>query len=309
MSIQQLRALMAVVLHGGFRAAARALNVSQGGLTKSIAALEEEYGIELIDRNAKGVVLTEKGEAFLEFAKALLEEADRAERWLRTQSDGSFASVSLGFSIEPSIRLIPAVLRDFRRIMPEVSVRLSQGMSLDVLSALRENKVELAVVRLPRNFDAGELRVERLYQSEPVIVGRVGHPGARATSLRELVQYDWVVAGDTWQQGPVTDDSIWELFDRESLGRPRFAATCNSLFSIVSMLMESDSLARVPRALLEHPLVARNLAAIAVQEPPIPYWIGIVYKGSRRLSPATQTLLAMLLSFSRISRALASDTV
>ncbi|TDF62674.1 LysR family transcriptional regulator [Cupriavidus sp. L7L] len=307
MSIQQLRALMAVVNHGGFRAAARALNVSQGGLTKSIAALEEEYGIDLIDRSAKGVLLTARGESFLEFAKAILEETDRADRWLKTNANDASPTVSLGISIEPSIRLVPAVLQDFRRIMPDVAVRLTQGISHDLLSALRESKIELAVVRLPRNFDAGDLKVERLYQSEPVIVGRAGHPGARATSLRDLVKFDWVVAGDTSQQGAMSDDSIWELFDREALGRPRFAAISNSLFSIVSMLMESDALARVPRALLEHPLVAKNLIAIPVEEPPVPYWIAIVYKTTRRLSPGGQTLVAMISSFARISRAIVGE--
>jgi len=307
MTIQQLRALMAVVTHGGFRAASRILNVSQGGLTKSIAALEEEYGVDLIDRTAKGVQLTSRGEAFLHFAKAILQEADRAEQWLKAHSRDLSASVSLGVSIEPSIRLAPAVLQDFRKSLPSVGVRLTQGVALDLLNALRENKIELAVIRLPRNFDESDLRVDRLYQSEPVVVGRVGHPGANATSLRELVKYDWVVVGDTSQQGAMSDDSIWELFDREGLGRPRFAAVCNSLFSIISMLTESDALARLPRAVLDHPLVSRNLVAVPVVEPPVPYWIAIVQKASRRLSPEAQTLRAMLTSYARISRAVIRD--
>ncbi|WP_099722179.1 LysR family transcriptional regulator [Bordetella bronchiseptica] len=307
MTIQQLRALMAVVSHGGFRAAARALDVSQGGLTKSIAALEQEYGVDLIERSAKGVLLTPKGAAFVPLARAIVEEAERAEGWLRAQSGELSTSVSLGVSIEPSIRLAPAVLRDFRKALPDTSVHLTQGVALDLLGALRENRIELAVIRLPRNFDSSDLKVQRLYQSEPVIVGRAGHPGAGAASLRELVKYDWGVVGDTSRQGAMNDDSIWELFDREGLGRPRFAAVCNSLLSIVAMLMESAALARVPRALLDHSLARRNLIPIPVAEPPVPYWIATVHKASRRLSPEAQTLNAMLSSYARISGALSPE--
>ena len=183
MTIQQLRSLVAVVTHGGFRAAARALDVSQGGLTKNISSLEEEYGVNLIERTAKGVSLSPQGEAFLHFAKAILQEADRAEHWLQNLSRDISMSVSLGVSVEPSMRLAPAVLSDFRKTLPNVMIRLTEGVALDLLAALRENRIELAVTKLPRLFDPSDLRVERLYQAEPVIVGRAGHPCAVGATI------------------------------------------------------------------------------------------------------------------------------
>lgn len=304
MTIQQLRSLVAVVTHGGFRAAARALDVSQGGLTKNISSLEEEYGVNLIERTAKGVSLSPQGEAFLHFAKAILQEADRAEHWLQNLSRDISMSVSLGVSVEPSMRLAPAVLSDFRKTLPNVMIRLTEGVALDLLAALRENRIELAVTKLPRLFDPSDLRVERLYQAEPVIVGRTGHPCAVGATIQELIKYDWVVVGDTSYEGVESDDSTWELFDKEHAGRPRFAAVCNSIFSLVSILTESDALARVPRSVFEHPLVSRHLSVIPTSAPSHPYWIAVVSKASRRLSPEAQTLSAMLTSYARISKAM-----
>src|SRR5690606_31403845 len=83
MTLQQLRDLMAVVEHGGFRAAARALHVSQSGLTKSLARFEKEHGVSLIERHAKGVILTPQGEEFVRYARSVLFEANRTEEWLR----------------------------------------------------------------------------------------------------------------------------------------------------------------------------------------------------------------------------------
>ena len=79
MTLQQLKDLLAVVSFGGYRAAARALDVSQAGLTKSLAKLEEEYGVNLLERTAKGIVLSTDGEAFVNHARAILQETDRAE--------------------------------------------------------------------------------------------------------------------------------------------------------------------------------------------------------------------------------------
>ena len=53
MTLQQLRDLLSVLAHGGFRPAARTLSVSQAGLTKSVARLEEECGFALLDRTAE----------------------------------------------------------------------------------------------------------------------------------------------------------------------------------------------------------------------------------------------------------------
>lgn len=52
MTLQQLRDFVAVVTHGGYRPAARVLDVAQAGLTKSIARLEQAYGVALLDRHS-----------------------------------------------------------------------------------------------------------------------------------------------------------------------------------------------------------------------------------------------------------------
>jgi DNA-binding transcriptional LysR family regulator len=302
MTLQQLRDLVAVVTHGGFRSAARALDVSQAGLTKSLAKLEAEHGVSLIERTAKGIVLSAHGEEFLRYAQPLLQEAERAEAWLRSTRERRAESVNLGVSIEPSLRLVPAVLGDFRRAMPEVTIHVTQGVASELLLALRENRLDIAVTRVPLGFEAADLRTDMLYESEAAILGRAGHPLARARSIRELVALEWVVVGDPTRPG-AEDASIKELFEEQQLGRPRFAAVSNSLFGAISMLIESDCLARLPRAVLDHPLVGPSLVAIPVREPPHRHAIAIVRKASRHQSREAQMLAAMLASFARLSRA------
>ena len=305
MTLQQLRDFVAVVTHGGYRPAARVLDVAQAGLTKSIARLEQEHGVALLHRQGKGVVLTDDGVAFLRHAQAVVREADRAETWLRAASNArgaGAATLSLGVSIEPSLQLVPAVLDDFRRALPDVALRLTQGVASALLAGVRENRLDLAVTRLPTDFEAGDLAVAPLFESESVVAARPSHPLAAASSpvdTATLSRQDWAVVGDPSQPAE-SDASIRELFDARGVARPRVVAVTDSLFELVAMLAGADLLARLPASALAHPLVEGRLASIALDAPASPrYTIAIVHKASRALSPAARTLAAMLASMAR----------
>ena len=306
MTLQQLRDFVAVVTHGGYRSAARAMDVAQAGLTKSIAKMEQEYGIALLDRQGKGVTLTADGAAFLRHAQAVILEADRAEAWLHAASnDGASGgtTVTLGVSIEPSLQLVPAVLNDFRRAMPDVSLRLTQGVATALLAGVRESRLELAVTRLPPGFEDRDLAVRPLFESESVIAARAEHPlvaAGRPVSAADLSTWEWTVVGDTSQPAE-RDASILELFDARGHPRPRVVAVTDSLFEVVAMLSSADLLARLPAAALAHPLVAAaRLRAVPLEGPASPrYTIAIVHKASRPLSSAARTLAAMLGSMVR----------
>lgn len=304
MTLQQLRDLVAVVSHGGYRAAARALDVSQAGLTKSLARLEEEHGVELLQRTAKGVVLTAEGEEFMSHARAVLAEADRAQEWLHGLKAPVAVQVKLGVSIDPSLRLAPAVLRDFRAACPTATIHVTQRSSSELLAAVRDNRLDIAVIRLPEALDAGDLRVDVLYEASAAILARKGHPLRLARTVAELVDSEWIVVGDPARPGQ-QDDSIRELFFRHQLGRPRFAAVSDSLFGAVTMLLESDCVARLPRSLLQHPLAAGSLVEIRVREQvDLAFEVGIVSKAGRRQGREAAQLAAMLKSYARMTLAL-----
>ncbi len=311
MTLQQLRDFVAVVTHGGYRPAARALDVAQAGLTRSIARLEAEYGVALLDRQSKGVTLSAAGATFLRHAQAVILDADRAEAWLRAQSDANGAgtvTLMLGVSTEPSLQLIPAVLNDFRRAMPNVALRLTQRVSGALLAGVRESRLELAVTRLPPGFEDRDLVVQPLFESEAVVVARAGHPLVAAgepVDHAALTSWEWVVFGDTSQPAE-SDASVLEVFDARELPRPRVVAVTDSLFEVVAMLADADLLARLPAAALTHPLVEGRLKAVALRDPASPrYTVAIVHKASITLSPAARTLAAMVASMVR-SRAVAA---
>jgi len=299
-TLQQLKDLLAVVSHGGYRAAARALDISQAGLTKSIAKLEDTYAVTLLERTAKGIVLTPEGQAFVSHARSILLEAERAEEWLRGLHSPKPVEVRLGASPCPSLSLAPIVLRDFRTACPDATIHVTERASTELFEAIRDNRLDLAITRLPFNPDASDLHIDVLYKTSAAIMARKGHPLQHATSIRDLEKSEWVVVGNPARPGQ-QDESVQELFIQHQLGRPTFAAVSDSLFGALSMLLESDCVARFPAALLHHPLAKGSLAKIQVREQlHLEYEVGLVYKAGRRMAPQTLQLMSMLKSFSRM---------
>lgn len=305
MTLQQLRDFLAVIEHGGFRAAARGLNVSQGGLTKSVAKLEDDYGATLVRRDAKGLQLTVDGESFVSLARAVILEADRAVAWLNHTSERQRPTISIGVSIDPALRLAPTVLSDFRKGNPNVALHITHSITSDLLVQIRDNRIEVALVRIPTTASlelSEDLAVEPLYEGEPVILARTGHPLDEASSVSVLTRYDWVVVGGVPEE-KTGDASLVEIFDQFNVGRPRVAAYSSSLFDAVSLLLHSDYLARLPSVVLHHPLVKGKLKVVKVAATSPPYTIAMVHKSGRKLSREAQLLRAMILSFVRIEKA------
>src|SRR5690606_5127548 len=108
MKDHSLRALLAVAETGTIRAAARALNLSQAALTKSLRELETEVGAELLTRSYRGVRLTEAGRILHDRAKVSRQQLETAQAEIRALSGAESGRVAVG--VTPMVAL--SVLAD-----------------------------------------------------------------------------------------------------------------------------------------------------------------------------------------------------
>ena len=98
MNIQQLKHFVAVAQRGSLLKAATDLNISQSGLSRSMAALESALGLALLERNARGVALTAQGRKFLPRATAIIHEHARAREELDAERNLRGGSLSIGLN-------------------------------------------------------------------------------------------------------------------------------------------------------------------------------------------------------------------
>ena len=107
MTLQQLKAFVAVVEAGSLRAAARRLGLSQAGLTTGLQGLEASLGALLLRRSVRGAALTEEGERLLPRARLILREALKVQEEAQQARSAQGGSLSVGLGPTPTAVLLP----------------------------------------------------------------------------------------------------------------------------------------------------------------------------------------------------------
>src|SRR5213595_1748037 len=123
--------------------AALKLHVSQPALSRQIRDLEDEIGFSLFERTAKSVRLTDAGRAFLDNARALLQNADEAIMKARAGANAEPTELQVGHSAENTVELEPKTLRTIHQAMPNVHVRLHDLNNKDILDGIRKGRLQL----------------------------------------------------------------------------------------------------------------------------------------------------------------------
>ncbi|AZG07639.1 LysR family transcriptional regulator [Pigmentiphaga sp. H8] len=289
MKLNQLRDLVAIVEHGGLRAAARRLGVAQPLLTRSVRGLEKELGTPLFERQARGMVLTPLGRLFHERARGMVNELRRARDELAQAQGSGAGTVIAGLSIMPHMGLLPRALPAFRRRYPQVYLQLIEGLFPDLESQLRSGAIDFYLGAAPGTVPAGFI-VEPLFSNTRAVVCRKGHPLARSRSLKALAGAEWALPSTDYDN----QDDLARLFQEYGLPAPRVALQARTALSMMVALANSDLLALLPVQWREFDLTRDSLQVIAVRENlPAPD-IVLIRRAEMPMTPAAEHLCDLM---------------
>jgi DNA-binding transcriptional LysR family regulator len=184
--LRQLRAFVAVAEELNFTRAAERLFVAQQAVSRSVAQLEQELGVTLLDRTTHAVALTPAGAALLASGRDVLAAADAAFEQARTVAHGLTGTVRVG--VTPAIGQVVRgeVVAALREDAPEVSIAFHEVRPGDVAPLLRDRDVDLVLARAaPRG---AEVESAALRPTPAVLVVPCGHrlAGAAPVALADL---------------------------------------------------------------------------------------------------------------------------
>lgn len=171
--------VLADELHFG-RAATR-LHISQPPLTRAIQQLEHEVGAMLFERNKRNVMLTAAGLELLADARRMMTHLDGVKRKLKTFGSGQVGLIRIGYVGAVMHTKLPAVLKQFSAVAPEVTVALEEQSNESLLQGLHNRTIDVAFVRTWMN--ARELREDVIYTEPLVLVVSKLSPLARKKSI------------------------------------------------------------------------------------------------------------------------------
>ena len=174
MNVSQLRTLIAVVDHGSFSEAARALGISQPAVTMQVQALEADIGATLLDRGYRKVEVTEAGRALLPHARRVLSEIENARTELENLSDTVSGRLTLAASTTPGQYILPRILGSFLKQHPEVGVTLRVYDTADVVAHVEDGDADLGMIGA--EVHGARVHYEQLGSDDLVLICPAAHP-------------------------------------------------------------------------------------------------------------------------------------
>ena len=185
MELRHLRYFVAVAeIENVSRAATQKLHVAQPSLSRQIRDLEEEMGVQLLERTAKSVRLTNAGRAFLDEARAILKQTDDAVGKVRAIAGKAQTELHIGDWPLATGRIMPALLRTYQQAMPNVKVKVHDWPVEKNIAGVREGRLQLAIILPPLKANAlEELRFEPLFTTRVCLAVSCEHAFAKKQSV------------------------------------------------------------------------------------------------------------------------------
>jgi len=152
MNLKQVSHIIALAETLSFSKAAANVHLSQSALSKSIALLEEEIGIQIFERTTNKVEVTPSGRHVLAHARHLWSEATSFRKNIEYLKTGALGGVSVGSGPFPATCFLDAAVREFHRRYPKVSLTLNINHWGNLLTELHAGKIDFFMADI-RNID------------------------------------------------------------------------------------------------------------------------------------------------------------
>lgn len=258
MLIAQVEAFVDVARLRSVSRAAEALHVTQPALTARIQGLERALDTTLFVRTARGMRLTEAGEAFLPFARRALETLSDGRRAVDSVERGGAGRLSVGAAPAVSTYVLPTILKRFSEIHPRVAVSVRTGHSEEIVDLVLREQVDVGLVRALRHPDIASTP---LYEDRLVLVVEPRHRFAARPSidLEEIGREQLVLFDRTSSYHEVTS----ALFRRAGVV-PAGVMELDNIEAAKKMVQEGFGVALLPHTAVASELDAGTLRAVEI---------------------------------------------
>ncbi len=267
-NILKYQAFVETVRAGTITRAAQSLSYSQSGISRMIADLEQEWGITLLERGRKGVVLTSDGAAILPMAEAICEDYRRLLARVDEVAGVISGSIVIGTFSSVATHVLPPAIQRFQERHPNIGYELRMGDYSEIESWVADGRVDFGFLPYPPQVARPDLAREVILRDDLLAVMPEGHALARRKSvtLEDLCGEPFILL----EHG--RDNEISPLFERAGL-EPHARFSTWDDYAIMSMVESGLGLAILPGLILTRcpyriekrplrPAVTRELAAV-----------------------------------------------
>lgn len=287
MDTRQLRAFIKIAELGSISRAAEALGLTQPSLSQQLLRLEDEAGLKLFERTARGVTLTDAGRMFEPHARQILEQSSRAIEELRLFKAEARTRVALAMPFSVSKMIGVALTKAAIELRPSVALRIVEAFHDPIRTLLRSGSVDLGLLYDAESLEG--LSVRRLAREELCLIGPPGRwpaveqGGTIATT--ELARLALILPGPGHGLRQFLEQTTQRLGFRLQV-----ATEIDSLQHIVDLVAGGHGLAVMPLSAVERELEAGTLSAVRIGEGAFEYTLCLARRADAVASDAVRVV-------------------
>ncbi len=287
-NLNRLLVFHAVAESGSFTRAARALFLTQSGVSKHVRHLEEELGTKLFDRLARRVLLTEPGRTLHDATREMLRLIQDAQARI-AEADGPAGTLTLAASITAGTYILPAALAEYRTQHERVDIRVDVLLGDDVVRNVLENAADLGIVG--QRVEDGRLAVQPFLSDELVAIVPSRHvwAGRRSLDLAKLSEEVLLIP----RPGSGTRRAVEEELERRRVTPGRVMEYGNTE-AVIKAVGAGLGVALVSGRAAERESAAAEVTVLRLRGPPVRRQFAAIWRRGRFLTGAARAFLEAL---------------
>ena len=284
MDIRHLTYFIEVAKYKSFTKASKSLHLSQSTLSKAVKSLEEELNVELIDRSAKNIELTEAGVIVLAEGEMIIESINDLSINLYDLMNLKKGKIKIGLPPIIGFLFFPKIIKGFNTLYPDIKIKLLEDDSKKVKQGVRDGILDFGVVMLP--VDEKEFDVVPFVYGELSLFVHTSHPLAQreTVEMKELQNETFILFKQEF--------AIHELIIQECVRagfRPEIAYESSEWDFISGMIGENLGISIFPKPIAKK--VDQDLIKAIPFNPSFPWNLGIISKKRKHISPAVREFI------------------
>jgi DNA-binding transcriptional LysR family regulator len=292
MDLRRLEIFAKVAELGSFSRAAEALFLTQPTISEHVRSLEDELGVQLLDRLGRGATPTRAGQLLLGYARRMLTLSREAHQALERFQGRMSGELVVGGSTIPGEYVLPALIGQFKSKYPDISISLHIGSSRQVSDWVEEGRVEVGVVGA--RPAARTLEAKELMPDELVVVVAATHPWAtrRVTTLADLQKEPMVVR----ERGSGSRDAVEHALQEAGISPAslRLVGEMGSTQAVKQAVRAGVGIALISKRAVEDECRAGLLACVKVKDLRIARAFHLVTHRDRTRSPLAEAFVEFI---------------
>lgn len=255
--IERIQAFAEVASQGSFTAAAKALNTSPPGITRLVAELERDLGVQLLVRTTRKVALTSAGRVYLGKVQGVLKDLRAADELVRAEQHQLAGTLRISAPLSFGLRYLATAINRFRILHDKINIALTLDDSMADLIA-DEFDMALRISGPPKDLSAIWRKiapVPRVIVAAPAYLARRGTPDhARDLRSHNCLGYDNLADGPSW--------ILAKHGKAETVPAEAFCFNANNGDILADLAVLGEGVALLPRFIVEDRIASGALAEI-----------------------------------------------